>query len=418
MSTNQGFGQPLVSSVTGQVVHDNLIVIEGSGFGAKSPARPLWWDDGEGATLNDPSIMRTGDFDWVTSRLGSGSRHYNDVWPRNTTDLSTRIQYRPATFRNTAPPHGRSNVFLAGAHDDEGECMGGSPGRNVAINISDSSVHDDWIIFYYQRLDALWPTTNPGSQNYKYFNWEADAPYGIYDSLINYDNTNSCGGGYNNLRRTPACNEDWMTGAIIGVLDFNTCGGAAGYPVITHDTNVPNPLKKWVHTEVRMDYTGDFYQIINDNVAMVDTELDAEGDCDVRPAVGVSPWGGVSIGGYWRENLCNNQADLNDDAVRYFDDIYVDTTLSRVVLANQPSYSSATIIEPQIPSAWSNTSISVDVNLGRLQDSGGAYLFVFDSGNLRNSIGFPVELGGVDHGGDNIPPSAPPGFRVRTEDNN
>jgi hypothetical protein len=36
------------------------------------------------------------------------------------------------------------------------------------------------------------------------------------------------------------------------------------------------------------------------------------------------------------------------------------------MLANASDYDLATLIEPQIPSAWSDTSITVTMNLGRL----------------------------------------------------
>jgi hypothetical protein len=76
---------------------------------------------------------------------------------------------------------------------------------------------------------------------------------------------------------------------------------------------------------------------------------------------------------------------LNDDAWRYFDDIYVDHTFSRVMLCNNATYGSATVCEPQIPSAWAAGEITVTVNLGKLTDDVGAgnpaYLYVFDSNN-------------------------------------
>jgi hypothetical protein len=70
----------------------------------------------------------------------------------------------------------------------------------------------------------------------------------------------------------------------------------------------------------------------------------------------------------------------------------VDITWSRVVLADSADYDAASVVEPQIPSAWSDASITARANLGRLSCPGTAYLFVFDAGGARNAEGFPIEI--------------------------
>lgn len=87
------------------------------------------------------------------------------------------------------------------------------------------------------------------------------------------------------------------------------------------------------------------------------------------------------------------------DAFRYFDDVYVDTTFSRIVLANDESYQRATIVEPQLPSAWGDTAVTATVNLGQLPAGQTAYLFVFDADNEHNDPGVPVEVGAGGSGG-------------------
>jgi hypothetical protein len=82
------------------------------------------------------------------------------------------------------------------------------------------------------------------------------------------------------------------------------------------------------------------------------------------------------------EDKGNGRADPN--AWRYFDDIYVDSTFARVVMANSEVYDDATVVEPQIPSIWSDSSVSVTVNLGMLRDGEPMCLFVFDAGNNRS----------------------------------
>lgn len=75
-----------------------------------------------------------------------------------------------------------------------------------------------------------------------------------------------------------------------------------------------------------------------------------------------------------------------------FDDVYIDYTRARVELGNASTWASCTIREIQIPTAWSDNSITVKVNKGSFT-SGTVYLFVIDSmGNVSNS--YPVIING------------------------
>jgi hypothetical protein len=93
----------------------------------------------------------------------------------------------------------------------------------------------------------------------------------------------------------------------------------------------------------------------------------------------------VGIGGYVRVHVPQNW--------RYFADAYMDTTLSRVVLANNSVLAQATIIENQIPSKWSDASITATVNLGRFAHGQSAYLFVVDSTGAPNATGLAIKAG-------------------------
>jgi hypothetical protein len=94
----------------------------------------------------------------------------------------------------------------------------------------------------------------------------------------------------------------------------------------------------------------------------------------------------ISVGGYARmQGFTNNW--------RYYDDVYLDTTLSRIVLADKPVLSQATIVENQIPSAWSDTSITATVNLGKFAQGQTVYLFVVDSTGTPSGSGLALTAG-------------------------
>lgn len=65
----------------------------------------------------------------------------------------------------------------------------------------------------------------------------------------------------------------------------------------------------------------------------------------------------------------------------YYSDLYYDDTWSRVVVGNAATYAACTIIEPQIPVAWSNTQITVVPNAGQFESLAGMWVYVFDSNN-------------------------------------
>lgn len=66
----------------------------------------------------------------------------------------------------------------------------------------------------------------------------------------------------------------------------------------------------------------------------------------------------------------------------WMDDFYVDDTWARVVIGNASTLSASTVREMQIPSAWSDTSITVTVNRGSFGASASAWLFVVDANDV------------------------------------
>jgi hypothetical protein len=91
------------------------------------------------------------------------------------------------------------------------------------------------------------------------------------------------------------------------------------------------------------------------------------------------------IGGYARKyNQPNNW--------RYFADVYLDYSRARVVLGNAPTYAESSIREVQIPQSWSDSAITLSVNLGKFTDGQTAYLYVVDP-NGTVSAGRAVVVG-------------------------
>jgi hypothetical protein len=92
-----------------------------------------------------------------------------------------------------------------------------------------------------------------------------------------------------------------------------------------------------------------------------------------------------------------NVSGCDDDTDVYFDDIYIDGTVSRVELGNSGDYSLCDHVEMQVPTTWAATEITVNVNTGSFADQDAAYLFVVDAdGNVSN--GYPVVINATSGG--------------------
>ena len=85
----------------------------------------------------------------------------------------------------------------------------------------------------------------------------------------------------------------------------------------------------------------------------------------------------------------------------WMDDIYVDSSLARVMLGNASTFDMSTQFEMQIPISWSASSISVGFNQGSFATGGKAYLYIVDQNGTVNSSGFPVTIGA---GAVSVPP--------------
>lgn len=118
---------------------------------------------------------------------------------------------------------------------------------------------------------------------------------------------------------------------------------------------------------------------------------------------------------YWRQLLIGWYNDENrngqgDHAARiYYDDIYLDTTRARVEICDAATRAAATRCEIQIPSAWSGSDITVQVNQGAFLSGAVAYLYVIDAQGNSNANGLQITFAS---GGDNVAPASPANLRA------
>lgn len=371
------FADPAVQSASGQFVHKESITISGANFGVKIPAAPLLWDDAEGKTVDSDSAVVGGQgalYSEAHPRISGGGANYEPA----------RTRYRTIPYRNTEAPHKYSNQYLVGGHHtypDNDPPYIGVPGSgreqymDVLVTV-DSVIRDKktWFATWYYRLDPEWLSPCIAGTNHKF-------------SVVNGGSTawSQPSGGYD-------CNRGQNVAPCGDEVHLSIRHESGGCEIVDSAESVAanNPRLQWIRYQriQHADPVDGIREIWVDNKKVIwykdDCKYTAE---DTRS---------FTIGGYFRWTTDVNDLDTYRgcaDCYRYFDDMYVDTTFSRVVLANNQNYENATIVEPQIPSAWSSDSIDCTINLGKLTDNSTAYLFVFDENNNHNAIGYSIQLG-------------------------
>jgi len=413
--------EPVVDSITGEIEHGGTLTITGSEFGIKDSAPPLMWDDCEGATTDsDDAVVGSGDT--ATAFKNGVVSGWDEAWPRvgdSSPTENARIRYRNEGFRSVDGPHGRSETYLAGSHHQEdpwneentdAATLAGYPGynertcpsghmrgqggctdddalessyRNVCVT-ADSGADDKpiWYISFYHRLDPDWETTNLDRLNHKFVV--------INDGQYAYSHQ---AGLYTSWEGSVDHAPEHSDSADVRITNGNdgSCGNLNPW-----DPGNGNPRMGWQKFELiyKMGGTGsDDRDIWANNIKIRD------GDC---PEGWTDPKRSFSIGGYWRRNVDRDPNDNqfyrgNVNNFRYFDDMFIDTSLSRVILADDETYEDATIVEPQIPTDWGTGSIDVQVNLGALDENEPIYLFVFDSDNEHNAQGFDISPSNIHY---------------------
>ncbi len=355
--TSAATAAPTVLSTSGTFSHKGAVTITGTGFGTKATAAPVIWDDASGNSILDK---------------------WDGAWPDNNSVYNTG--YR-TPMRGIGLPHNHITRYIAGAH---AESLGPQGGYNVVFfkyrTISSYPAYT--FASWYERADDNWVFGD--DNNYKTFAFsEGQGPYNPPNNWYLAFNT-------------PL--PDSTTSAASYVLgDDSNFTTLMWTDVNGHShwwDSAINPMSGvWKKVQLEIKYT-------NQNDGYI--KLWEDGVLRINYAGSTNKYPGTTrtegIGGYARMYG-------QPDNWRYWADVYLDYSRARVVLANNADISQATIIEPQIPTTWSDSSIGITANLGQFTVGQTAYLFVFDPTGTPNTTGLPVAITGADSDGDGVPDS-------------
>ena len=90
----------------------------------------------------------------------------------------------------------------------------------------------------------------------------------------------------------------------------------------------------------------------------------------------------------------------------YTDNVYIDTTWSRVELVDNPSYLASRVRAVQPSTSWSDISVKAKANFAGLAPGSTVYVFVFNDQNVTSDKGFPITV--PNSSGRAPPPNAKP----------
>ena len=346
-SAPSGIGGPTT------ITHGGTATFTGADFGTKSQAAPVVWDNGSGS---DPLNL------------------WDGAWPDSSADASYRIDYRvPAE----GLPHNRVSACITGAHYTNDAS---NLGRNVMVwkNLT-TSLPDYVYLSFYARLSDNFDS----GDNFKYFDF-------------------SCGSGVPYTVDTPAWN-NWYIEYVGGVSGDHHCNDDGGtlfhqpgafrdylWNSWYHGAKQVDPRVGWTKIEITLYLTSGndgWYDIYENGVHIIDLAEQGtgahtyNGPTDAYEGIDRT----ISVGGYSREHYTYNW--------RYYSDIYLDYALNRVILGNASTYNACTIREPQIPTAWSDNSVTVGVNLGAMADDTSAWIYIVNELGEVNNTGYAVTTG-------------------------
>ncbi len=319
---------PTIDSVIGTIEDKETLIINGNGFWEKTTATPLRYDNFEnGISGNDlPSSQTTGG--WYTENH-SGLVTYSDEQVRHSDTLSVKQDYSIAEYYG-------GGIMLKNR-------------ENAGVIPATQELYvSGWFWF------DVW---NQPPINTKFINmgteegWQTridSYPYSGYDS------------GHLYAYLSDDCTMKW------------TNWNADKSNVWASFEDVFKPDRNWHRIETYLRIGSDGYRdVYVDGVKIgeVNGNFTSE-NCNI---------GYLLIGHYFRKQIMDDN--LIPEWVRYWDELYVDTTQSRVEICEDSDFSNCTHKEIQIPTAWNNTTgeITVTLNQGSLDTLEGKYLYVVDS---------------------------------------
>lgn len=341
-------GNPVITNVSGDLVHNGEVSILGTGFGSKSPAKPYYWIAyGDGDIQGGPGFSRA---QWTDTTYGS---------------LSTN------------KPKAASSTHTLWAD------MGGGGGTQLGpddITFPAGGVTEASQDSRFRRMTLFYRIR---------YNWEVP------------DNVDLSEYNLKNVRLASRQMRQWdpSTAGTNGQWNINT---NMFYARFTNSSSssalVFDQVKdKWITRTLRFED--------NSNLNVSDGTIDWFEDGVVKTPnpgpnkkvrvsfdVDDNEDGPQAIDKVHFEEWAGSGRGQTAGYEAYIDELYIDDSWARVLITDSPVWNEMTPQKEaiQIPTQWSDTSISVKVRQGDLPNISSMYLYVFDANGNHNNNGYLI----------------------------
>lgn len=344
-ASTAAWAAPAISSVSGVVEADARVTVNGSGFGTKTTAGPLVFDNfesgqnGQGISGNAPTV-RNNSTGWTWGQYGSGANvpHYSNQIVRPNSSRSSRHVFGGSSY----------NVSLELIHETP--------------NTGDEIYFSFWR--YHNRTSSVW------SRNVK--PWMV---WGNNDGTrpTAYTGWGNPGNGDGEFRNA-VIDSGSTSNTLWGGPEMNTVAGQwvriEGYLKQSGPSTANGAFQTWVH------------QTSTPGITLAQSSL---------------AYTTRSSTNYWRQWHFGSYNATDDPSAStadvYLDDIYFDRTRARVEIGNASRWSDCSRRELQVATSWSNNGIEFTVSPGVFNPGAQVWLYVVDGQGVVNEQGYPVTLG-------------------------
>lgn len=341
---------------------NSTITINGTGFGTKTRAAPLWFDNFASGTNGQPVAGRvplinntTGMRAWETDHRNGPAPSLSNARPRLAGKLTTYHQLTQANYA--------SAIIVR---------------QSMQTN---NFMYLSW--WHYVDVPGSWPrNTKPieiygsnGNVPLSYLGWGDvdDNDSSIRNSLQDVctgsaDATNVDGVVYNGSSSINGIENRWIKFEMVLVQSSVGTGGASSAPrdgqyyVTVYDPDYNNGAGRSIR----------FYN-------------NSQSPNGVRTRCNSSYWDEFDFGAY------GEGSDI------YIDEVFMDNSPNhaRIVLTNNATYLSSTFTESQPATQWSDTNISFSLNVGRFRSGDRAHVHIVRGAGGLNGYGSATYAGSI-----------------------
>lgn len=378
--------QPTITSAN-QI--DGEISIIGSGFGAKTQAAPQLWEDFES---------------YADGFLYASNRWVGATWNGTSCVGGTEEQLPPSPWgpRGSSP---ENFICCAASNSTEARCEGHWDAYSRAVVVDSMSVDGKGMVLeirhvstapilyllglfeptgvVYLDMDTKVQTYGNAGElgNAKPWRLNTTSNNMLNNMYYNYSNA----ARVNNVPVDPSLGEESRKFAVDAPSGYDdNCLRYYGsfshaHPFGYVDEGSPGIFQDWVSW--KFEYVEGDYQAHNGyirNTFNIEYVSETSTFCD-RPGTAAGSYDSIRFGGQMATNGYVSYSVTPESGVyTWYDHIYLDNTLQRVEIGDNPVYEDCTTRDVQVASFWETGEIIVDARLFRYANDDTAYVFVVD----------------------------------------